>query len=238
MKKIKMKINMMDRLYFLIFVATAVTCVYVITPELGSGYDFHAPSVFLAVVFIPAIGTAWGFSTWLIHRVIQKRGSFALLGSRIGWYIGGYGVYPFVFFSGYVFTSALGFSYMDGGFYSTEPYIFTLFAALEAALEYAFGEGETAYMGFSILSFFMLIMAVPLTWTIISCLLVASLGYLLGGLAQRLVQRLVGQRVIAWTDWRKEHPEGGRRDWESLCPILAILWTVLVAALLALLWSM
>ena len=222
-----MKLNMMDRLYFLIFVATTVTCVSVITAitaELESGYGFHAPSVFLAVVFIPAIGTAWGFSTWLIHRVIQKRGSFALLGSRIGWYIGGYGFYPFVSFSGYVFCIGL-ILYMDGRFYSVEPYISPLSIALEDAF------GETASIGFSILSFFMLLMAFILTWTIISCLLVASLGYLLGGLAQRLVQRLAGQRVIARTDWRKEHPEGGRKDWESLCPILAILWTVLFALL-------
>ena len=216
-----MKLNMMDRPYFLIFVATAITYGFY---SLDGIYFYYDLSEFLISTLA---GTVCGLSIWLIHRVIPKRGSVTL-GSRIGWYLGGYGFYPFVLFLALAFSGLVLFEY-------DSTYIESYISPLSTAIEYAFG--ETASRVFNVLVLLMLLMAFIFPWIIIPCLLVASLGYRLGGLAQRLVQRLAGQRVIARTDWRKEHPEGGGKDWESLCPILAILWTALVP-LLAFLWSM
>lgn len=228
--KIKMKLNMMDRPYFLIFVATAVTAVTWVTINDG-GYPpyYEVSPIWLRTLGASSIiGVAIGLSIWLIHRVIQKRGSVALLGSRIGWYLGGYGVYPFVFFS----VLYLGFTIGVGLFLGIRLYISTLSATLEDA--FTFGEIVSRVLDF--LSFFVWLTTIISIGTIIPCLLVASLGYLLGGLMQRLVQRLAGQWAVQ-TDWREERQKSGRRDWESLCPILAFLYTILVV-LLVKLWNM
>lgn len=47
-------------------------------------------------------------SIWMVHRVIRKLSRSATPGSRIGSYIGGYGVYPFTLFSGVVIGANFG----------------------------------------------------------------------------------------------------------------------------------
>lgn len=55
-----------------------------------------------------SVGAAIAFSVWLIHWVIQKLSSTASHGSRIGSYLGGYGVYPFALFLGFVVGGNFG----------------------------------------------------------------------------------------------------------------------------------
>lgn len=55
-----------------------------------------------------SVAAAMVFSIWLIHWVIQKLNSTASRSSRIGSYLGGYGVYPFALFLGFVVGGNFG----------------------------------------------------------------------------------------------------------------------------------
>lgn len=55
-----------------------------------------------------SVATAIALSIRLIHWVIQKLSSTAPRGGRIGSYLGGYGVYPFALFLGFVIGGNLG----------------------------------------------------------------------------------------------------------------------------------
>lgn len=55
-----------------------------------------------------SVAAAMALSIWLIHWVIQKLSSTASHGNRIGSYLGGYGVYPFALFLGFVVGGNFG----------------------------------------------------------------------------------------------------------------------------------
>ena len=103
-----------------------------------------------------SVAAAMGLSIWLIHWVIQKLSSTASHSSRIGSYLGGYGVYPFALFLGFVVGDNFGGAIGDN----------------------ALGDaGTVAGIGVGIFIV-----------TIIACSMGALLGYLLGGLTQRLIR--------------------------------------------------
>lgn len=103
-----------------------------------------------------SVAAAIALSVWLIRRVIQKLTITASRGSRIGSYLGGYGVYPFALFLGFVVGGNFGGGIGDN----------------------AFGDAGTV-VGIGVGVFIV---------TIFACSVGALLGYLLGGLTQRLVR--------------------------------------------------
>lgn len=125
-------------------------------------------------------------SVWLIHWVIQKRGFAASLGSRIGWYISGYGVYLLAFFVSFISGGPLGAKVVGSIIEAVGGYLGIVTSG-------AFYATTVFVVGVSVGTFIM---------TVIPCLLFASLGYLLGGQMHKLVQRLAGQGAAAWADWR------------------------------------
>lgn len=125
-------------------------------------------------------------SVWLIHWVIQKRGSAVSQGGRIGWYISGYGAYLLAFFVSFIVGGPLGAK-------SVGYIIEAIGGYFGIATGGAFYTATVFVVGVSVGTFIV---------TVIPCLLFASLGYQLGSLMHRLVQRFAGQGVITWADWR------------------------------------
>lgn len=138
----------------------------------GPDYHYHLELLILWLLIIEANLLA----LWYIHWIIQEHGFSALPGSRIGWYVGGYGVSPCAFFLGYIGGVTIGGALMAG-------FIKTI-------------GGPFGGMIGNILNTFLSMVGIGSGVFIVTagtCLAGALLGYLLGGSIHRLVR--LGQRL-------------------------------------------
>ena len=119
------------------------------------------------------ITTAVVSSVWLIYWVIQKRGPTVSQGSRIGWYIGAYGIYPIALFVGFI----------NGG-----PLVAMSIEYIIEVIGGYFGIATSSAF-YAVTVFLVGVCAGTFIATVIPCLLFALLGYQLGGMIHRLLRR-------------------------------------------------